>query len=112
MPEGAHACLHCVLGFGVGPWTTHCLTVFVYRKGFRVLCGVPVCVSGGEVVVGSWLGCRWCFRVSPLPQSAFHHLRNPGGLRDGVCLLIVSVRSLWVVLRCVLQLGCLLGGSS
>ncbi len=84
MPVERHACLRCVLGYGVGQGTTHCLTVFVYWNGFWVLCVVPVCVFGGEEVVGSCLVCRVCFRVLRLPQSAFHHLRNPDGLRDGV----------------------------
>ncbi len=53
MPVGRHACLRCVVGYGVRRGTTHCLTVFVCRNGFLVLCVVPVCVSGGEVVVGS-----------------------------------------------------------
>ena len=28
MPVERHACLRCVLGYGVGQGTTHCLTVF------------------------------------------------------------------------------------
>ena len=96
MPEGDHAYLRCFWVGGVSRWTTHCLTVFVYRKVFRVLCGVPVCVSGGEVVVGSWLGCRLCFRVLPPPQSAFRHSRNLDGLRGVVCRLTGNGRSYWV----------------